>query len=109
MTVSTPFSAPAWPPETGASMKPKPLSLAAASSSRATSAEAVVWSTKMAPLRHALRRRRPAPSVDLAQVVVVADAGEDDLLALGGLARASRRRAPPCSDTQSSALAAVRL
>ena len=24
MTVSTPFSAPAWPPETGASRKPKP-------------------------------------------------------------------------------------
>ena len=24
MTVSTPFSAPAWPPETGASIKPKP-------------------------------------------------------------------------------------
>ena len=29
------------------------------------------------------------PDRDLAQVVVVADAGEDDLLALGGLARAS--------------------
>ncbi len=42
MTVSTPFSAPAWPPETGASMKPKPACSAAAASSRATSAEAVV-------------------------------------------------------------------
>src|SRR5262249_15777439 len=49
MTVSTPFSAPAWPPETGASMKPNPCSFACASSSRAISAEAVVWSTNTAP------------------------------------------------------------
>src|ERR1700760_777942 len=49
MTVSTPFSAPAWPPDTGASTNLKPAFLAAASSSRATSAEAVVWSTKVAP------------------------------------------------------------
>ena len=48
ITVSTPFSAPAWPPETGASMKPKPSLSASASSSRAMSAEAVVWSTRMA-------------------------------------------------------------
>lgn len=30
MTVSTPFSAPAWPPETGASMKCTPFAAAAA-------------------------------------------------------------------------------
>jgi hypothetical protein len=42
ITVSTPFSAPAWPPDTGASMNLKPALVAAASSSRATSAEAVV-------------------------------------------------------------------
>src|SRR6185312_13990147 len=49
MTVSTPFSAPAWPPETGPSTNLKPAFFAAASSSRATSADAVVWSTKVAP------------------------------------------------------------
>ena len=49
ITVSTPFSAPACPPDTGASMNLKPALVAAASSSRATSAEAVVWSTKIAP------------------------------------------------------------
>src|SRR6266702_8294119 len=49
MTVKTPFSAPAWPPETGASTNSKPSLVAAASRSRATSADAVVWSTKVAP------------------------------------------------------------
>ena len=49
MTVSTPFSAPAWPPETGASRKPKPRAAAFSASSRATSAEAVVLSMKTAP------------------------------------------------------------
>ena len=42
MMVSVPFSAPACPPETGASTNCLPWSLAAASSSRAMSAEAVV-------------------------------------------------------------------
>jgi hypothetical protein len=49
ITVSWPFWAPAWPPETGASMNCRPRSSPAACSSRATSAEAVVWSAKMAP------------------------------------------------------------
>ena len=49
ITVRTPFSAPAWPPETGASMNLKPLALAASASSRASSAEAVVLSISMAP------------------------------------------------------------
>ena len=48
MTVRMPFSAPAWPPETGASTKAAPRSAAAPASSRATAAEAVVWSTKTA-------------------------------------------------------------
>ena len=65
--------------------------------SRATSAEAVVWSTKMAPLP-CRRRRRRRPD-DAAHVVVVADAGEDDLGALGRLGRrrgglAAMRRDP---------------
>ena len=49
ITVRMPFCAPAWPPDTGASMKCSPSCLAAAWSSRATSAEAVVWSTITAP------------------------------------------------------------
>ena len=47
MIVSAPFSAPAWPPDTGASMKWRPCARAASASSRATLAEAVVWSTTM--------------------------------------------------------------
>ena len=42
ITVSTPFCAPASPPDTGASTKCRPRERAAAASSRATSAEAVV-------------------------------------------------------------------
>jgi hypothetical protein len=42
ITVSLPFSAPACPPETGASMKSTPFSFAAANTLRATSADAVV-------------------------------------------------------------------
>ena len=49
MTVSAPFCAPPWPPDTGASMKCRPSALAAAYNSRATVAEAVVWSTSTAP------------------------------------------------------------
>ena len=50
MTVSWPFSAPAWPPDTGASMKSMPRFLPWAWSSRAMSAEAVVLSKKIVPL-----------------------------------------------------------
>ena len=49
ITVSAPLIAPRLPPDTGASMNCSPLSRAAALSSRATAAEAVVWSTKTAP------------------------------------------------------------
>ena len=49
MTVSTPFTAPASPPDTGASRNPRSPSAATAASSRATSAEAVVWSTNTVP------------------------------------------------------------
>ena len=50
ITVSKPFWAPAWPPDTGASTNCSALCRAAACNSRATLAEAVVWSTKIAPL-----------------------------------------------------------
>ena len=42
MTVSLPFSAPAWPPDTGASRQCTPRFSPAAAISRATSADAVV-------------------------------------------------------------------
>ena len=42
ITVSLPFSAPAWPPETGASMNAMSFAFAAAYTLRATSADAVV-------------------------------------------------------------------
>ncbi len=48
ITLSCPFCAPACPPETGASMKCSPRARAASCSSRATAAEAVVWSTNTA-------------------------------------------------------------
>ena len=51
MTVSWPFCAPASPPDTGASTKPIPASPETAASSRASSAEAVVWSTSTEPAR----------------------------------------------------------
>ncbi len=49
MIASWPFSAPAWPPETGASRKTQPRAAAASAISRASFAEAVVWSTTIAP------------------------------------------------------------
>ena len=50
MIASWPFSAPAWPPETGASRKNAPRAAASAAISRASLADAVVWSTTIAPL-----------------------------------------------------------
>ena len=49
MIASWPFSAPAWPPETGASRKNAAARRRAAAISRASLAEAVVWSTTIAP------------------------------------------------------------
>ena len=49
ITVSRPLTAPACPPDTGASTKCSPRLFAASWSSRATFADAVVWSTNTAP------------------------------------------------------------
>ncbi len=49
MMVSWPLSAPAWPPDTGASTKARPSLAASAAISRATTAEVVVWSTTTPP------------------------------------------------------------
>ncbi|GGI90149.1 hypothetical protein GCM10007973_28110 [Polymorphobacter multimanifer] len=51
MTDKLPDSAPAWPPETGASSHNSPRAAACSSRCRATSAEAVVWSMNKAPAR----------------------------------------------------------
>ncbi len=64
-------------------MNLKPALVAAASSSRATSAEAVVWSTKVAPFLHAGEGAVGADR-DRAQIVVVADAAHHEILAFGG-------------------------
>ena len=58
ITVSVPFCAPVCPPETGASTKPIPRARAAAASSRANSADVVVWSTKIEP--RAMVEKAPA-------------------------------------------------
>jgi hypothetical protein len=95
ITVSRPLTAPAWPPDTGASTKPRPRAAATAASSRATAADAVVWSTKTAPGLHAGQRARVAQH-HRAQVVVVADAGEHEVgtgAACAGVG-AARRRIP---------------
>jgi hypothetical protein len=71
------------PPDTGASMKCRPRERAAAASSRATSAEAVVWSTKMAP--GCMPAKAPLVAQHhRAQVVVVAHAAEHEVGARGG-------------------------
>ena len=73
-------------------------------SSRATSAEAVVLSMKTAPFFIALKA--PSwPIVTVAQIVVIADAGEDEILARRPPPRASSATPPPCSPTHFSALA----
>jgi hypothetical protein len=105
--VSTPFSAPAWPPETGASMKSKPRFFASAYSSRAITAEAVVWSTTMAPFSTPAktpslpsitsRRSLSLPTQAMTKSWPCAAA-----LGVGALL-------PPCWATHFSAFAAVRL
>ena len=58
----------------------------------------------------AIDRKHPdSADGDGAQIVVVADAGEDEILALRRLRRGEAAKAPPCSATHFSALAAVRL
>ena len=106
MTVSTPFSAPACPPETGASMKPKPALLGGPMQVRARS-----WP------RPSCGRRRPRPASspcegavrpgrDLPQIVVIADAGEDEIGILGGLGAASAPPGRRIAPAQRSALSA---
>jgi hypothetical protein len=51
MTVSAPLMAPRLPPDTGASMNCSPVLARGRAQLAATAADAVVWSTKIAPRR----------------------------------------------------------
>ena len=93
ITVSCPFSAPACPPDTGASTKPTLRSAQAPASSRASPADAVVWSTSTVPGRIVASDAVLAEH-HLADVVVVADAHHHDVGVLGGLGRRRRRSVP---------------
>ena len=96
MTVSTPFCAPAEPPETGASRKPKPFPwLLHEFAGNVCRCRRVV--DEDGALAHALEGAALAER-HRAQIIVVADAGEDEIGALGGLGRRRRslagRRTP---------------
>jgi len=62
ITVSTPFSAPDWPPETGASTNATPCTAHEVAMSVASSALVVVWSTTTSPSR-APSRTPPSPRI----------------------------------------------
>jgi hypothetical protein len=107
ITVSLPFSAPAWPPETGASMKSTPFSFAIANTLRATSAEAVVWSTRMAPFF------MPASTPSLPVVTARTSSSLPTIVMTKSASFAAAAGVgadlPPCFFAHSSALAPVRL
>src|SRR4029453_17806975 len=107
MTVSTPFSAPAWPPETGASTKPKPRSFACALSSRAISAEAVVWSTKTAPFFTPWKAPFGPSVTSRRSLSLPTQHMTKSWPSAAALGVAALR--PPCCATHFCALAAVRL
>ena len=107
MTASWPFWAPACPPETGASMNPTPRSSAAVRMSRATAAEAVVWSTSVAPAAIPARAPSSPNTTDRRSSSL-----PTHTMTRSTPAAASRGVAaedPPCSATQASARALVRL
>jgi hypothetical protein len=107
ITVSVPFTAPRLPPDTGASTKSNPRPAAAAASSRAMSAEAVVWSTKTVP------RRMPSKAPSAPRVTARRSASlptqANTMSASAAASRGVCAARPPNSRTQSAALAAVRL
>ena len=109
ITVSMPFTAPAWPPDTGASMKPRPFEAASAASSRAMSADAVVWSTKIAPaFMPAKAPEMPSPTTTerrSSSLPTQANTMSAPAAAAAGVAA----DAPPYSATHCAAFAAVRL
>ena len=107
MTVSAPLTAPAWPPETGASMKCRPRPRASAYSSRATRAEAVVSSNTMASLSRPAKAPS-APSMTLRRSSSL-PTHEKTICASAAASRGVRAARPPNSSTHWSAFLAVRL
>ena len=107
ITVSMPLTAPAWPPDTGASMKCRPRCLAAACSSRATSAEAVVSSKKIASLP--MPAKAPsAPSATLRRSSSLPTQAKT-ICASRAASRGVAAMRPPYSSAQRSAFFIVRL
>jgi hypothetical protein len=107
ITVSLPFSAPACPPETGASMKSTPFAFAASKTLRATSADAVVWSTMTAPFfvpasAPSLPRITSITSLSLPTIVITKSQSFAAAAGVGAVF-------PPCLAAHSPALDAVRL
>ena len=92
----------------GASMKYRPLAVACAASSRATMAEVVVWSMTIL-LGAAVLEIPTRTGHDLAQVIVVADAGKRRTRHLSRHLQACAAASPPYSFCQAAALAGVRL
>jgi hypothetical protein len=86
MMESAPFSAPAWPPETGASMKPLSVRRGDvgefAGDRRGSGCVVDEDGAGPEPCESAV-----CAQSDAAQIIVIADAGEDEVLALGDRAR----------------------
>ena len=94
ITVSAPFSAPAWP-------------LPAAASSRATSAEAVVLSIRMVP--SPMPAKAPSSPSTTPRRSSSLPTQENTISAPSAAWRGVGAAAPPCFAAQASAFAAVRL
>ena len=107
MTVNAPFTAPAWPPETGASMKCRPCRVASAASSRATSAEAVVWSTRTAP--GFMPAKAPSAPSTTERRSASLPTQQKTMSAPWAASRGVAADCPPNSATQACAFAGVRL
>ncbi len=107
MMVSWPFSAPAWPPETGASTKPMPASLAMALSSRATLALAVVWSTKTVPFAMPAKAPSSPSATERRSSSLPTQAMTNS--APSAASRGVGAEVPPCSSTHFPAFSDVRL
>ncbi len=107
MTVNWPPSAPAWPPETGASRKPMPCCAARSASSRAREADVVVWSTNSAP--GAMPANAPVSPSATARTSASSPTQQNTAPQPAAASAGVRQALPPCSPTQASALPGVRL
>ena len=107
MMLRMPDRAPDCPPETGASRKEKPRAPAAAASSRAISADAVVWSTNTEPAPIAWKA--PSGPIVTSRRSSSLPTQEKMKSAPSAAAAGVGAAVPPYSATQAVALAGVRL